>query len=140
MRVFLDSNILLDVELERIPFSDTSSEAMIWCTLHAEETFISWHTFTNVYYILSKQASPPDARQYLRGLLEWVRIAPAREASLKSCFQYDGDIEDILQFLCAQAAACDFIITRDPSGFKDSSVPALGPKEFLTMVNAQPKG
>jgi len=134
MRVFLDTNIILDVALDRAPFAEGSSNVLGWCGDSADCTLIAWHTFTNVFYILSRQEGDVRARAFLKDLMSWVRLAPTSEFFLHSSLDRAGDLEDVLQYLCAQAAAADIIVTRDPTGFKPSPVRAVSAEEFLREV------
>jgi predicted nucleic acid-binding protein len=44
------------------------------------------------------------------------------------------DIEDCLQSECAEEINADYIITRDPEGFINSSVKVVFPEEFLQIL------
>lgn len=134
MRVFLDTNIILDVALARAPHFDTSSVVMSWCCDHSESTSIAWHSFTNIYYILSRLKSSDEARAFLSDLLPWVELAPVSKFFLHQSLITEGDVEDVLQYLCAEAGSADVIVTRDPDGFQDSPVRALSPEAFIQEV------
>lgn len=41
------------------------------------------------------------------------------------------DFEDLLQYMCASNAACDFIITNNTRLFLFSNIPVLTPSQFL---------
>ena len=81
MRVFIDTNVLIDVALERKAFVDDSQAVIDWCSLNGFETFVAWHTITKCYYLLS--SAPPRglgsnlAKTFLNDLLDWTSIAPA---------------------------------------------------------------
>ncbi len=65
MRVFLDTNVLLDVALERGEFFQASKECLSWCQKTDQETFIDWHSVSKLFYVIGGLAFIhfPDARQ-----------------------------------------------------------------------------
>ena len=56
MRVFLDTNILLDVLLNRLPFMADSEGVILCCEALGAEMFISWHGLATTYYLTSAGA------------------------------------------------------------------------------------
>ena len=128
MRILIDTNVLLDVALDREEFVEDSQTVLDWCSTKGEQTWVSWHTITNCYYILRRP--PPKgvgddaARQFLSELLDWAEIV-------------GGDLEDHLQGYCADAISADVILTRNVKDFKASPVRALTPTEFLTELPAE---
>ena len=136
MRMLLDTNVILDHALGREPFRQEADKVVQWCIDSADGVFIAFHTFTNAYYVLrSRQAGFGDdtqARTFLASLLSWADLAPTSKQQLLDSLSYPAvDLEDTLQALCATDASADYIITRDPSGFTGSTVPALSPAQFL---------
>jgi len=45
------------------------------------------------------------------------------------------DLEDDLQIKCADLEGVNYIITRDPEGFKKAGIPTLSPCELLVMID-----
>jgi hypothetical protein len=52
----------------------------------------------------------------------------------------DGDFEDHLQITSAVAARLDAVVTRDPSGFRGSPIPALAPAQLLDQLTPPTPG
>jgi len=74
----------------------------------------------------------------LTELNEWTDIIDVSKdiinKSLKSDFK---DFEDAIQYNCAKSLnKIDFIVTRDTKDFKTSSLPALTPKEAVTLIES----
>lgn len=44
------------------------------------------------------------------------------------------DFEDNVQIACAQAASLDLIVTRDTTGFAQSSVPVISPPDMVVYL------
>lgn len=139
MRVLIDTNVIIDVALEREEFVDDSQAVLDWCSTRGTLTWVAWHTVTNCYYIL--RSTPPKglgdetARLFLSELLEWAEIAPATTGIARSGLSISGgDLEDHLQALCAEAISADLIVTRNEADFKNSPVRAISPAQFLKEV------
>jgi len=47
------------------------------------------------------------------------------------------DLEDCIQFECAQTINAQYIITRNIADFPNSSIPAISPEDFLKIIEEQ---
>ena len=52
MRVLLDTNILLDVLLNRPGLADESEAVIVRCAGLGAEMFVAWHGLATAYYLL----------------------------------------------------------------------------------------
>lgn len=133
MIVFLDTNIILDIALEREAFYEDASKVALFCDKKDQQAVISWHSFATIYYLLERSLSRDQALEFLKSLLEWVDIAPTGKAFALEALQSPGvDLEDTLQCLCAEAAGCDVLITRNTKDFQLSKVKAYTPTDFCS--------
>jgi predicted nucleic acid-binding protein len=132
MRVLLDTNILLDVLLNR-PGLVTESEAVILrCDMAGDSMFIAWHGLATAYYLLKRGRTEAEAMQEVDKILSWARVADASDASARRARSLGfGDFEDALQAASAEECLADWIVTRNTNDFAKSNVPALTPPEFL---------
>jgi predicted nucleic acid-binding protein len=133
VKVWLDTNILLDVLANRHPFYTDS--ARVW-TLAEEghiEGLISPISFTNVFYVLRKLKDAKTARRALKLLRGAFRVGPCDDRALSSAIDSDiKDFEDAVQYISAVDAGADFLVTRNPADFPQSSeLTVLTPTEFL---------
>ena len=69
-RVFVDSDVLLDVALAREPFVAHSSLVLAILEQRRCVGVISSNLVTNVYYVLRKLSSSQQARTFLQDLLQ----------------------------------------------------------------------
>ena len=126
-KVFLDTNILMDLLLERPGFEEA---ALI---LQAGEDgrielCCSCLTMANLAFILRKNTTPARLAPTLMQIQSLMEILPMDAAQLKQACRISGrDFEDILQAVCAHAAGCSHIVTRNPADFrftasKDSAI------------------
>jgi predicted nucleic acid-binding protein len=132
MRALLDTNILLDVALPRTEFFSDSAAVLQWAESNPGRAAVAWHSLANLSYLLR-----PDARPFIRDLLEFVEIPMAgTEAAMQAiCFPMD-DFEDALQAAAAMAFGAECIVTRNAADFRRSPVPAISPATFMKKVNS----
>lgn len=132
MKVFVDANVLLDVALARPGLHEASGEALSQCGEEENTAFVAWHTLSNVYYILRRQADHDRAVEFLEDLLQWVQVVGVGHADAVRAFGYGmRDMEDALQLSAAEACSADVILTRNIGDFQSSPIPACTPDDFL---------
>ena len=132
MRVFLDTNILLDVLLNRQPFVADCAGVILRCEALGAPMFIAWHGLATAYYLLKRGRTEKEALAEVDKILAWARIAEATDAHARQARTLGfSDFEDALQAVAATACKADWIVTRNTEDFALSTVPALTPAEFL---------
>jgi predicted nucleic acid-binding protein len=132
MRVLFDTNIILDVLLERIPWrveADAIYEAARQGKLTVSVTTLS---IANVFYIGRRLVGLENAFQVVQDCLSAFDILPVERRTLESALLLPGpDFEDKIQIAAAIEANLDGIITRDPAGFVACPIPVYTPPELL---------
>lgn len=132
MRILLDTNVILDVLLDRQPW--VSDAAQIWqlCSAGQVDGYVCATSITNIFYIAHRLTDRARARAAIRLCIATFRVCPVdREALLRADSLSGDDIEDNLQIASAMIADLDAIITRDPEGFRHSPVRAFTAADFL---------
>lgn len=137
MRVFLDTNILLDVLMNRAGLVAESEAVILWCEKKGHPMFIAWHGLATTYYLLRRGRTEEDAMKEVDKLLAWARVADAGDAHARKARGFEfPDFEDALQAASAAACLADCIVTRNVADFTKSQVLALTPAEFLAKFPA----
>jgi predicted nucleic acid-binding protein len=132
MRVFLDTNIVLDVLLNRPEFVAESEAVILTCERAGDPMFIAWHGLATSYYLLRRGRTEAEAMQEIDKLLAWARVADAGDAHARTARALGfSDFEDALQAASAEACGADCIVTRNGADFAKSNVVAMMPSEFL---------
>ncbi len=127
MKLVLDTDILLDIALQRREFFEDSARLLEWAEGAPGQVAVAWHTLSNLAYLVR-----PDARPFLTELLEFVKVAPTTTQDARRALALTmGDFEDALQVAAAQAFGAAFIITRNLSHYRRAPIPALSPKQFI---------
>lgn len=134
MRLFLDTNVLLDVFLHRSGRAE-SLRVLAACVAPGNEGWIAWHTLSNAFYIVRRETrSVAEAQRFASELLQWASVATVGTADAVAAEQLKmNDLEDALQITAAQACQADAIITRNLGDFALSPIPVLSPDLFLAQ-------
>lgn len=135
-KVLIDTNVLVDYTLNRIPFSDDANEIIELCLREKIKGCIAAHTITDMYYILRKDIEPHKRREILINYCEIFDVIDIGKSKLLHGLINEAfpDFEDCLQTECAMEYGSDFIVTRNTDDFKKSVVKAITPKEFLKLI------
>lgn len=132
-RVFLDTNILLDILLRRDPFYATA--ATIWLKFESREMqgLVSLQSLGTVFYLVQKRTDADTARQAVHTICRVLQIVDSPgQAGHMALQSHMADFEDALQYAVATLAGADCIVTRNASDFpKRGKIPVLTPEEFL---------
>lgn len=137
MRVLLDTNILLDVLLNRPGLSDESAEAIVRCEESGVEMFVALHGIATAYYLLRRGRTEAETLSELDRILVWARVALVGDPEVREARKMGlRDFEDALQAASARACDADWIITRDEAGFRNSPVAAISPSQFLSRFRS----
>ena len=132
MRLFLDTNILLDIFMRREPFYDASAHVVYACESGRFTGGFTTLSACNIAYALRKQMGESQAVQAIRQLAHIIEpIGTTVESLMQSLENPNTDFEDSVQANCALEWQADAIITRDKSGFANCKIPVLSPTEFL---------
>ena len=134
----LDTNVVLDVLLNRPAFVQNSAAILRVASEEIQE-FITASAITDIYYIARKELRGSlQAKALIRNLLQIVHVAAVSEVDLWAALESDWkDFEDSVQNTVAEHQRFDYIITRNPSDFKDSNLPVLTPQEFANRFIAK---
>lgn len=135
-RVLLDTNIILDLFLDRAPFSVHA--AALWQANEDGhfEGYVSAITPVNLFYIARKFKGVTTARQAVAEILAACQVCPLDQTVLQLALVLPfTDYEDAVQHASATANHLDAIITRDPTGFAGATLPIFAPAEFLKQLS-----
>ncbi len=136
MKVFVDTNIIMDFITARIPFG---RNAKILFELGKEKKFdilvADLSFFTSAYSLKKYDFTKEDILDCLTALLPLVSIVPVGQSVVTRSLKKRGkDFEDDAQYFSAIDANADFIITRNKKDFPQEDF-ILEPKEFLALMN-----
>lgn len=137
MRMMIDTNIILDVLLEREPFFAHSKAVLDLCENKDIYGFISASTATDIFYLIRKGlGSTDEAYKALGHILDIVKILTVTNNDVTDAFLLKArDFEDCLLATCAKSNKCSGIITRNKKDFLEFGITLYSPEEILEMIS-----
>ena len=130
--MLLDTDVLIDVALDRRPHSEPASELLDRIERGSESAYVAWHTISNFYYLVAASRGGANARDFIVELTRFVRVAPAdTEAVHYAAALPMADFEDAMQVAAARSCGAGYIVTRNVRDFARSPIPAITPQEAL---------
>lgn len=134
-RLFLDTNIMLDLLGERIPYYHSIAKLATLADNGEIELAVSALSFATVNYFLSKYEGNRKAIEKLRKFKIISQLISVDELMIEKGLNSNfADFEDALQYLCALKGECRIILTRNPKDFKESELPIMTADEYLASV------
>lgn len=136
MITLFDTNIILDVLLDREPFSNDASYLLSKVEQSEITGFISATTVTTIHYIVTKALGSQAASRHIQSLFSLFAIAPVNRIVLENAAasKFD-DFEDAVLHEAARHAGAKYIVTRNIIDFKNSKLPVFQPAEFINILN-----
>jgi len=136
-KVFIDSDIFLDILLVRQPHFDSSVQILFLRKNHEIELFTSPSIIINTDYIAQKQNNRAKATKGVAEILKFVEIIESSKKVLTDCFNLMcTNVEDASQYFTAlQNVSLDYYITGNSKhfNFKKMNLPVLTPSQFLKL-------
>jgi predicted nucleic acid-binding protein len=132
MKVFIDTNVIIDVLTNREPHVDRSAAFLKLCGTGVTGCITASQT-TDIYYLLRRYGKDAvTARKIVKRLTDTVTVTDVTAKDVSAAFSLPmPDYEDALLAQCAKGTRADYLVTRNGKDFQASPVPALSPEEFV---------
>ncbi|MGH7466852.1 MAG: PIN domain-containing protein [Longimicrobiales bacterium] len=135
MRILIDINVLLDVVLHREPWVYEAAPLLTAAEEGRVDGYISSHTVTTIYYLVSKTRDRLAAGTAVTDLLRIARVVPVGEPDFQQALVLDlADFEDAVQVAAALNVGADYLVTRNEADFRDAPVAIRTPAEVLALL------
>ena len=135
-RILFDTNVVLDVLLDRQPHVGASVAAWAAAENGIVEGMLAAHAVTTIHYLVQKEMGAAQARRIVSAILRVFAIAAVDGAVVEEALHLPfSDFEDAVTAVAARVAGCACIVTRDPKGFRGSLVPPLTPEAALPLFD-----
>ena len=135
MKVFVDTNTLLDVLAQRKPLY--KAPAAVWSMAESGrlQAFVSAISFNNIYYVVRKVENKTKADKALCLMRDVFTSVPPDPQILNQAIDSEmNDFEDAIQYFSALHAQVNYLITRNPDDFPKQPIPIVSPEEFLAVM------
>jgi len=137
-RLFLDTNVVLDLLGERYPFYDSAAKIATLADKGKIKLIVSALTYPTVYYLLSRFEDKEQVREKIRKFKVIAETADLTDKIIdKGLSSRFSDFEDSLQYYCAIKRDSKILITRNGKDFRESDIPVLTPDEYLNSLKVK---
>ena len=135
-KLFVDTNIVIDLLSRRVPFFEEAAELFSLADKKQVELSASSLTIANISYALLRQLDSNKAKSVLRKLRLILKILPLDEKIIGLALNDEtfSDFEDGLQYFTAIEDEQELIITRNLKDFKNSKLPTMTAKQFIETI------
>ena len=134
MRLFLDTNIVIDLLDRREPFCHDAVQLFTMAYNKQVQLIVSPMTYTTASFLLHRHGAE-GVRNLLSNFRQLSRVATANERTVDdSLASQFNDFEDAMQYYCALKAKADIIITRNGKDFSASKLPVMTATEYLATL------
>ncbi|MBR5645961.1 MAG: PIN domain-containing protein [Treponema sp.] len=136
MKLLIDTNVILDVLINRPQFVKESADIL---RLSGNGIFrVSASSITDIYYIAKQEIrNKRQVINMIKNLISIIHVVDVSEQEIIYALNSDWkDFEDAVQNAIAKYNDFDVIITRNPADFKKSSISVYTPSEFLEKIKS----
>jgi predicted nucleic acid-binding protein len=131
-RLFVDSDIILDLLAERPLFYDDAAKLFTWAYKKKVELYTTAVALANVFYILRKVNGNAKSKEQIKDLRLLVKILPVDENTVDMALNSKfSDFEDGLQYYAAREQNLFGIITRNVNDYKIKGMIIQTSNEFI---------
>lgn len=139
MKALVDTNVWLDLALDRDPFADDAEGALGICLLDGIEIVVAGTSLKDVFYLVSKLGNAGEAYDAVRRILEVATVGAVDRPVCESALSLERpDFEDGIVAAVALAEQCDAIISRDASALSSLPIRRFTPTEFIKDCGYEP--
>lgn len=134
-KLFLDSNVVLDLLGEREPFYTAAAKIASLADKSQIQLFVSALSYATVYYVLSKFEDTEQVKEKIRKFKVIAETSDLTDKIIdKGLASKFTDFEDALQYYCSLKYNCNILITRNVKNFKKADILVLTPEEYLKSL------
>ena len=135
MKVLFDTNVLLDVLLEREPYVEVVSKLFSLVDNGRIQGSFCAPAATTAYYMTAKGLGSKRAHDQVRTLLSMFEVATVDGGVLQRALDSGfSDYEDSVAHEAAVAAGVGAIVTRNAQDFTKATIPVFEPHELLAAI------
>jgi len=137
IKVLIDSDVILDLLLDREPFADPSEQVFENLAAGRIQGYVTTIALLNIYYIARKPLGRNAALDCMKRLLvtDGLEVFAVDKRHIQAALNSAmTDFEDAVQAESARSMGFDYIVTRNKRDFSESPIPAMLPEELLKKL------
>lgn len=132
MKVLIDTNIIIDVALERYPHFLNSDHILALAEKSIIEGYVSASTLSDIYYIVRRDKGRIVTLNFIKIICTFLNIATVDNAVIQMALNANfKDFEDSIQYSVANCNNLEIIVTRNPQDFAVTTPRILTPVQLI---------
>jgi predicted nucleic acid-binding protein len=137
VRALLDTNVILDIALERQPFFEASEQVLAFAEQGQITGYISASTFGDLYYVIRKNKGQEQTLDFLRKISRFCQVATVDQAMVSMALAANfSDFEDAVQYSTVVLNHLDAIVTRNPQDFSEAALQIITPDALIQALTS----
>ncbi len=135
MKILFDTNVILDVLLNRNPFVELSANLVSSVENKTIEGYLCATTITTLDYLISKSRNRETAKIEIQKLLTLFQIADVNSTVLTMAINSGfTDFEDAVQYFSGKCSNVDGLVSRNTKDYKKAVLPIYTPDELWSII------
>ncbi len=131
-RVFVDTDVVLDLLEERAPFYKSAAQLFSKADQNEIQILISSLSFTTIHYVLRKKYVSAESRKLLARFKVLVQVVAVDDKVIELALTSNiHDFEDAVQYYTAIENQAATIVTRNLKDYKKASIPVMTAEGYL---------
>ena len=137
MKLLVDTNVILDVVLQRAKWLDQSAALLDAIARGRAKGYVASHAVTTIYYVTARANGRAAARTAVADVLDICNVVALASADFQRALAVDiEDYEDAVQAAAALHVGANYLVTRNEKDFKGAPVLVRSPAEVLPLLAA----
>jgi len=139
VKVLIDTNVIVDVALEREPFYAESDRILTFVEEGQIQGYVSASTFSDLYYIIRRDKGRDWTLDFLRQLATFCQVATVDNSVISIALTCNFKVfEDAIQYSTAVINLIDAIVTRNPRDFPVNTPRIVTPNQLIQELTDSP--
>lgn len=135
MNILFDTNVVLDVLLDREPFAADAATLLSKVEQNQISGYLCASTVTTIHYLIAKALGSQEAVRHIQSLLSLFNVAPVNRGVLEQALAASfSDFEDAVLHAAACHAGVQSIVTRNVRDFSKATLPVFTPVELINAL------
>lgn len=137
MKLLVDTNVFLDVILERKDLMRDSAAILDAIEEGRAEGYMPSHALPTIHYIVAKANGRTAAVTAVSDLLDLCEVVAVNDADLGRALALGlKDFEDAVHVAAALHVGADYIVSRNETDFKNSPIDVRSPATIAILLSA----
>jgi predicted nucleic acid-binding protein len=136
MKVYFDTNIVIDILQKREPFFDTSLEVLTRVSKGYAKGIIGANAIVDIFYVINKNLK--NNEDTINSIFDVLEILSLVDTTAQDIFNAKHlnmpDYEDAVVATIAFRENASYIVTRNIADYTNSPVPAITPTDFIAKI------